>query len=106
MENWGLITYRESTLLYQPGRSSLADREYVAIVVAHELSHQWFGNLVTMKWWTDLWLNEGFAVYTEFIGTALVAPETQYKDRFVIESLQPVSLSTINIKSNYVIHDS
>ena len=101
MENWGLITYRESALLYQPGRSSLSDREYVAVVVAHELSHQWFGNLVTMEWWTDLWLNEGFAAYTEFIGTQHVSPETQIIDRFVLDNLQPVSLSTITIiKSN------
>lgn len=59
MENWGLITYRETALLYNEGVSSLADRERVIEVIAHELAHQWFGNLVTMKWWTDLWLNEG-----------------------------------------------
>jgi aminopeptidase N len=53
MENWGLITYREVTLLYEPEKSSLGDREYVATVVAHELAHQWFGDLVTMEWWTE-----------------------------------------------------
>jgi len=89
MENWGLITYRESALLYQPGKSSLSDKEYVAIVVAHELAHQWFGDLVTMEWWTDLWLNEGFASYTEYIGTNFVSPETFIMDRFILESLQP-----------------
>ena len=51
MENWGLITYREVALLYEPGKSSLSDREYVATVIAHELAHQWFGDLVTMEWW-------------------------------------------------------
>jgi aminopeptidase N len=51
MENWGLITYREVALLYEPGMSSLSDREYVATVIAHELAHQWFGDLVTMEWW-------------------------------------------------------
>jgi len=89
MENWGLITYRESALLYQPGKSSLSDKEYVAIVVAHELAHQWFGDLVTMEWWTDLWLNEGFASYTEYIGTNFVSPETSILDRFILLSLQP-----------------
>lgn len=59
MENWGLVTYRETSLLYNPATSSVKDQEWVAYVIAHELSHQWFGNLVTMKWWNDLWLNEG-----------------------------------------------
>ncbi len=59
MENWGLILYRETALLYEPGVSSRADMEYVLIVVSHELAHMWFGNLVTMDWWDNLWLNEG-----------------------------------------------
>lgn len=59
MENWGLITYRERLLLFDDQLSSAIDKENVAVVMAHELAHQWFGNIVTMKWWTDLWLNEG-----------------------------------------------
>ncbi len=67
MENAGLITYREVALLLDPATASLAQRKRVAEVVTHELAHQWFGNLVTMTWWDDLWLNEAFATWIAYL---------------------------------------
>ena len=86
MENWGLITYRETALLYS-NVSSASDKQWVTQVIAHELAHQWFGNLVTMEWWQDLWLNEGFATYVEYLGTNIVHPDWHYLDYFIIGDL-------------------
>ncbi|PIK35902.1 putative aminopeptidase N [Apostichopus japonicus] len=75
MENWGLITYRETALLYTEGVSSPRNKQRVCTVVSHELAHQWFGNLVTLQWWDDTWLNEGFASYVEYLGVEEVEPD-------------------------------
>lgn len=75
MENWGLITYREVALLADPKTASLDNKQQAALVIAHELSHQWFGNLVTMKWWNDLWLNESFANMMEYVAIDAIEPK-------------------------------
>ena len=74
MENWGLITYREIALLVDPKTSTLSAKHSVATVITHELSHQWFGNLVTMNWWNDLWLNESFANMMEYVAVDGLEP--------------------------------
>ncbi|ETO15851.1 hypothetical protein RFI_21512 [Reticulomyxa filosa] len=83
MENWGLVTYRTSALLVSMYSSSLSNRKRVTTVVAHELAHQWFGDIVTMEWWDDLWLNEGFASFVENIGTDYAHPEFKIWETFL-----------------------
>ncbi|XP_047448476.1 endoplasmic reticulum aminopeptidase 1b [Mugil cephalus] len=97
MENWGLTTYRETGLLFDPERSSASDKLGITKVIAHELAHQWFGNLVTMEWWNDLWLNEGFAKFMEFISLDITYPELQVDDFFLgkcFEAMEVDSLSS------------
>ena len=104
MENWGLITYREIALLADPATASVSSKQYIATVIAHELSHQWFGNLVTMKWWNNLWLNESFATLMEYLATDALHPEWRQWDEFAsnegvaalrrdcIDGVQPVQV--------------
>ncbi len=81
MENWGLVTYRESCMLAEPD-SSIDAKQSVAVTVTHELSHQWFGDLVTMEWWDDLWLNESFATIMEYYATDALYPEFKVWQEF------------------------
>ena len=85
MENWGAITFREAALLYDPRTSSTRTRQRIAEIVSHEIAHQWFGNLVTMKWWNELWLNESFATFmaTKFVD--MLHPEWGMWDQFAGE---------------------
>mmetsp|Transcript_2941 Transcript_2941/g.13828 ORF Transcript_2941/g.13828 Transcript_2941/m.13828 type:complete len:688 (-) Transcript_2941:883-2946(-) len=87
MENWGLVTYRETALLLDPNQSSAQAKARVAEVVAHELAHQWFGNLVTMDWWTHLWLNEGFATWAADLAVDTLFPEWKVWVQFVFTTL-------------------
>ncbi|MDE2340957.1 MAG: M1 family metallopeptidase, partial [Alphaproteobacteria bacterium] len=75
MENWGAILYFEDAVLVDPKLSSESDKQDAFITIAHEMAHQWFGDLVTMKWWDDLWLNEGFASWMEIKATNALNPE-------------------------------
>uniref|UniRef100_A0A4W4H380 Aminopeptidase n=1 Tax=Electrophorus electricus TaxID=8005 RepID=A0A4W4H380_ELEEL len=88
MENWGLVMYRESALLYEEGVSSASNKEFVATVVAHELAHQWFGNLVTMKWWNNLWLNEGLATFLSYFGVNYAEPMWNIKDLIILKEIR------------------
>ncbi|CDW53664.1 puromycin sensitive aminopeptidase [Trichuris trichiura] len=83
MENWGLITYREMRLLFDPSTTSAVVKQDIAVVIAHELAHMWFGNLVTMEWWTDLFLKEGFARWMEHFCVDHVFPQYDIWSQFV-----------------------
>ncbi|KAK9876074.1 hypothetical protein WA026_011185 [Henosepilachna vigintioctopunctata] len=89
MENYGLITFRESMFLFDENNTSIEDQKTIAQVVAHELAHQWFGNLVTPKWWDDLWLKEGFATYFSYLAVQEVHP-----DWIFIQEILPYELNS------------
>ncbi|XP_037550467.1 glutamyl aminopeptidase [Nematolebias whitei] len=103
MENWGLITYRETNLLYDKDQSSSSNKERVASVIAHELVHQWFGNIVTMDWWDDLWLNEGFASFFEYIGVEEAEPSWEMRDIMIVSDVLPVMVNDALLSSHPII---
>ncbi|EXB88333.1 Puromycin-sensitive aminopeptidase [Morus notabilis] len=117
MENYGLIVYRENELLYDPLHSTTARKQRNAIVAAHEVAHQWFGNLVTMEWWTHLWLNEGFATWVSYMATDMLFPEwkiwTQFLDFYsdglgmdALEQSHPIEVEIHHARSIEQIFDA
>ncbi|KAG1710221.1 hypothetical protein DVH05_017225 [Phytophthora capsici] len=98
MENWGLVTYTETFLLVDEKLSSYEIKVDAARAICHELSHQWFGNLVTMEWWTGLWLNEGFAQFMEFDAAHHIFPEWKVWETFV----QDIMLGSAFVKDAMV----
>ncbi|XP_061673781.1 endoplasmic reticulum aminopeptidase 2 [Syngnathoides biaculeatus] len=96
MENWGLITYREHGLLFDPQVSSVSDKLWITKVIGHELAHQWFGNLVTMTWWNDTWLNEGFARYMEYIAVEATYPELEVEEYLLHTCFAAIAHDSLN----------
>jgi len=92
MENFGAITYRETDLLIDPKTASVNAKENVALVIAHEMAHQWFGDLVTMQWWDNIWLNEGFATWMENKPVAAMHPEWHLPQTVAVEEQDTLDL--------------
>ncbi|CAB3372172.1 Hypothetical predicted protein [Cloeon dipterum] len=103
MENWGLITFRETNLLVDEKNDAISNIQQVGSVISHEIAHMWFGNLVTMKWWDDLWLNEGFASFMEYKALDKYKPEYKMLDQFLVSDLQPVLALDAQLSSHPII---
>ena len=89
MENWGLATFREYGLFYDRDVTTAKYEDYILTIIAHELAHMWYGNLVTCQWWEYIWLNEGFAEYMQWRIADLFRPSYGFNDLFVVHELQP-----------------
>ena len=103
MENWGAITFREIDLLFDEKNSSKTNLHRIAEVIAHELAHQWFGNLVTMKWWNDLWLNESFATFMATKAVNDIFPEWEFENNFILDSVNS-GMRLDSLKSSHPIN--
>jgi puromycin-sensitive aminopeptidase len=86
MENWGLVTYRETALMIDEQSASSLTKQRVSNMITHELAHQWFGNLVTMAWWDGLWLNEGFATYMMYLVTDALFPDYKMLEQYTTDA--------------------
>ncbi|KAM7362149.1 glutamyl aminopeptidase-like [Cochliomyia hominivorax] len=103
MEHWGLLTYRETALLNDPSFSSTWNKQRTAAVIAHELAHMWFGNLVTMNWWNDLWLNEGFARFMEYKAIHEVYKDWGLPEQFLVNALHGVMKYDSSLASHPIV---
>ncbi|MGC9204863.1 MAG: M1 family metallopeptidase [Candidatus Micrarchaeia archaeon] len=88
MENWGAITFRETAILYDPKKTTVSTKRNLADTIAHELAHQWFGDLVTMEWWDDIWLNESFATYMSYKAIENVYPEWKMDREYLVDVVE------------------
>ncbi|CAF0920546.1 unnamed protein product [Brachionus calyciflorus] len=95
MENWGLVIYREDSLFFNKKKDTIYDKQRISSTISHELAHQWFGNLVSPAWWNDLWLNEGFASWVEYLGTNYTHPEWRDLDYFYVKKLSVMELDSL-----------
>ena len=102
MENWGLITYREVRLLCDEKTVALRSKQGIARVICHELAHQWFGNLVTMDWWSQLWLNEGFASFMQYMATEVVDPSLDIWNLYMVREF-PIAFRLDGMLSSHAI---
>ncbi|XP_038214671.1 glutamyl aminopeptidase-like isoform X1 [Zerene cesonia] len=102
-EHWGLITYRETSFLVDATKASSRNKISVASTIAHELAHMWFGNLVTMKWWDEVWLNEGFASYMQFKALNAIEPSWTMLDQFLTRTLHSVLVTDAKLSSHPIV---
>ena len=102
MENWGAVTYREVVLLVDPERTSVQVRQRIAAIISHEMAHMWFGDLVTMAWWNDLWLNESFASWVGDKAVDWLFPEWEMWTQFVSSDTNS-ALSLDGLRSSHPI---
>ena len=102
MENWGAITFRETALLGDEKATPIQTKQRIAETVAHELAHQWFGDLVTMKWWNDLWLNESFATFMSYKAMQAVYPKWNMGEQY-INDVVAVAFAADQLKSTHPI---
>ena len=100
MENWGLVVYRASLMLYEEGKTPVNAKQRIGYVVGHELAHQWFGNLVTMEWWSQLWLNEGFATWVGWRAMDHLYPEWRVWSQFLVNE-QSMGLGLDSLRTSH-----